>query len=152
MLYKHLNAPPLPAFLVLLGVIWVLTLNWSVTEWVPKFALNWVEILTAGGLPVQFCTTRNSFVTISITWPVWKVFKIIRNLFSCLKLFLLPKPLFLNTILKVYSFQSWEIFYLVHYNVYILTWKTKSPFRLTASEDKQLGIFAWLRISRVGED
>ena len=48
------------------------TLNWKVTEWVPKFASNWVLILTAGGFPVAFWTTRNSFVTISMTWPVWK--------------------------------------------------------------------------------
>lgn len=27
---------------------------------------------TSGGLAVAFCTTRNSFVTISITWQVWK--------------------------------------------------------------------------------
>ena len=41
------------------------------TECVPKFASNCVAMLTAGGLPVAFCTTRNSLVTISITCPVW---------------------------------------------------------------------------------
>ena len=30
-------------------------------------------------------------------------------------------------------------------------WKTKSPFRFTASEDRQFGMLAWLRSSRVGE-
>ena len=77
------------------------TLNWKVTEWVPKLASNWVLILTAGGLPVAFCTTRNSLVTISMTWPVWK---------------------------------------------------TKSPFLLTASEERQPGMLGWLLSSRVGED
>jgi len=75
-------------------------LNWKVTECVPKFASNWVLILTRGGFPVAFCTTRNSLVTISITCPVWN---------------------------------------------------TKSPFRLTASEERQLGMLAWDRNSRVGE-
>ena len=79
----------------------VSTLNWKVTECVPKLASNWVLILTAGGLPVAFCTTRNSLVTISMTWPVWK---------------------------------------------------TKSPFLLTASEERQPGMLGWLLSSRVGED
>ena len=77
------------------------TLNWNVTECVPKLASNWVLILTAGGLPVAFCTTRKSLVTISMTWPVWK---------------------------------------------------TKSPFLLTASEERQPGMLGWLLNSRVGED
>ena len=42
------------------------------TEWVPKLASNWVLMLTVGGLPVAFCTTRKSLVTISMTCPVWK--------------------------------------------------------------------------------
>ena len=29
-------------------------------------------MFTAGGFPVAFWTTRNSLVTISMTWPVWK--------------------------------------------------------------------------------
>ena len=49
-----------------------LALNWKVTEWVPKLASNWVLMLTVGGLPVAFCTTRKSLVTISMTCPVWK--------------------------------------------------------------------------------
>lgn len=31
-----------------------------------------VAMLTSGGLPVAFWTTKNNFVTISITCPVWK--------------------------------------------------------------------------------
>ena len=77
-----------------------LTLNWKVTEWVPKLASNWVLMLTLGGFPVAFCTTRKSLVTISITWPVWK---------------------------------------------------TKSPFRLTASEERHPGMLACDRSSLVGE-
>ena len=76
------------------------TLNWKVTECVPKLASNCVLMFTLGGFPVAFCTTRNSLVTISITWPVWK---------------------------------------------------TKSPFRFTASEERHPGMFACDLSSRVGE-
>lgn len=44
-----------------------------------------VVILTSGGLPLAFWTTKNSFVTISITWPVWKTkspFFLLRSLWN----------------------------------------------------------------------
>lgn len=31
-----------------------------------------VLMWTSGGFAVAFCITKNNFVTISITWPVWK--------------------------------------------------------------------------------
>ena len=51
---------------------WLLFLKLKVTEPAPKLASNSVAILTCGGLPVAFCTTKNSLVTISMTWPVCK--------------------------------------------------------------------------------
>ena len=50
---------------------WLLRLKLNVTLPAPKLASNSVEILTWGGFPVAFCTTRNNLVTISMTWPVW---------------------------------------------------------------------------------
>ena len=51
---------------------WLLFLKLKVTEPAPKLASNSVAMLTCGGLPVAFCTTRNNLVTISMTWPVCK--------------------------------------------------------------------------------
>lgn len=44
-----------------------------------------VLILISGAFPTAFCTTRNNFVTISITWPVWKTkspFFLLRSLWN----------------------------------------------------------------------
>ena len=51
---------------------WLLRLKLKLTLPAPKLASNSVAILTCGGFPVAFCTTRNNLVTISMTWPVWK--------------------------------------------------------------------------------
>lgn len=50
----------------------LLRLKLKVTEPAPKLASNSVERFTCGGFPVAFCTTKNSLVTISMTWPVWR--------------------------------------------------------------------------------
>lgn len=44
-----------------------------------------VVMFTSGAFPTAFCTTRNSFVTISITWPVWNTkspFFLLRSLWN----------------------------------------------------------------------
>ena len=38
-----------------------------------KWASNSVAMLTCGGHPVAFCTTRKSLVTISMMWPVCRM-------------------------------------------------------------------------------